>query len=560
MGKLAAQARRNMAISTPLGKDVLLLETFTYNEEVARPFSMVAAVTSATPRSVDVEHLLGKPTTIRMMRKDRRKRYFNGIVSRVVQNQRIKDRPQYELTIVPKFWLLTRSSDCRIFQKKSVPQIVAEVFKEHNIDDSLSDRLKARYVKHDFLVQYRETSFNFLSRLMEMEGIYYYFEHTQQGHQLVLADDTSCHRALPGYDQIPFHPRLDAPAPDRIFEWRGEAEITTAQVGMRAFDFKAPNTQPNGSKDLNIDGKVAGSEIFDYPVEFHIPADAGRFARLRAEELAANAKFYYAQTDCRGINVGGTFKLTDPIGQLRKSQVRKYTVVGVSLSGAVTDYVSGNGIPGEEFTCAFRCIQASRVYRPPRSTPRPVVSGSQTATVVGPAGDEIHTDKYGRVKLQFHWDRHGKSDQDSSCWVRVSQPWAGKGFGGIQIPRIGQEIIVDFLEGDPDRPIIIGRVYNAGNMPPVSAAGRDASRNEVNPTNMIEAAMQMTLRSNSLGGSGGHNEITMHDSGGAEKLFLKAQKDEVHLVQNDRKDTVLNDENREVVNNRTRKVGNNEKI
>jgi len=558
----ATQAFRNMAIATSLPKDTVLLESFTYTEDFGKPFRLTATVTAARPGALHIEETIGKSATLRIRLKDGKDRYLNGIIAKVVQDACIRDKPSFDLTIVPKFWLLSRNSDCRIFQRMSVPEIIKQVFTDRGIDDSLQGSLlKGKFTKHDYIVQYRETDFNFISRLMEMEGIYYYFSHFNGRHELVLANDTSCHRSLDGAAELPFLPPEVHTEIERITKWHAESEITTGRVSLRAFDFKAPNTKPRDTANLDYEHKTS-FEIYDYPVEFHVPEQAKHYTKIRAEELAAGSHTLYAQTDCRGICVGGKFKLTDPRRHLRRDHARQYIVSSMVVSGSVSDYQSGGGGDGEkeEFSCSFSCIDAKRIYRPARATPKPTVAGTQTAVVVGPKGQEIHTDKLGRVKLQFHWDRYGNSDENSSCWVRVSQPWAGKGWGGVQIPRIGQEVIVDFLEGDPDRPIITGRVYNADSMPPVSGAGRDAAKGEKGPKNMAEAAMQMTMRSQSLGGGGGYNEITMNDVGGAEKLHIRAEKDEVHLVQNDRKDTVGNDEKREVVNDRTRSVGKNEKV
>lgn len=562
MPAVLSQAARSMAISTPLGVDAVVLRQFTYAEELGRPFRLTVHVTTARPNEVDIGRTLGKPITIRVERSGLGTRHFSGIVSRISRNARVKETPEYMLTVVPKFWLLSCNADCRIFQKKSVPEIIQAVFQMRGIDDALDNRLKRDHEKHDYLVQYRETDLNFLSRLMEMEGIYYFFTHDQNGHKLVLCDDPACHKPQPGLESIPFYPVGAAVIPHRITDWRCESELRPGRVGLRSYDFKAPNTQPRSSRDVDYPFVCPSFEVFDYPMEFHIPSQAEKYARLRAEELASDGVVYTGHSDSRGIAAGQLFKLTDPSGQLEDALGREYLVVGLQAGGSVPDYqAGGNGAASEEeFSCSFTCIESDRIFRPQRVTPKPIVSGTQTATVVGPKGQEIYTDKHGRVKLQFHWDRYGKQDENSSCWVRVSQPWAGAGWGGVQIPRIGQEVIVDFLEGDPDRPIITGRVYNALSMPPVSGAGRDAAKGETNPADMMQAAQQMTLRSNSLGGSGGHNEITMEDTGGSEKLFIRAQKDEVHMVQNDRKDTVGHDEVREVVNDRTRKVGNNETV
>ena len=514
-----------MAITTALGSDALLLENFTYSEDIGRPFELVANVTCEKPKSLKIQDTIGRPATVRLRRKDKKDRFFNGVVSRISENARVKERPSFEVTIVPKLWLLTKNSDCRIFQRKSVPQIIKSIFTDRGIQDSLVDKLNGSFPKHDYLVQYRETDFNFVSRLMELEGIYYFFDHSDGRHQMVLANDTSCHQNLDGYAKLPFLPDQFSAIGDRIVDWRHEAQIESESVTLRAFDFKAPNTKPKGTKKVDLDNATK-FELFDYPVEFHVPNDAKRYSRVRAEELAASAESFTAKTDCRGIVVGGKFQLSDPSKQLRADQLNTYMISSVSCRGSVSSYQSGQSSADEEFSCGFRGVRSTRVFRPARLTPKPVVSGAQTATVVGPSGTHIHTDKYGRIKVQFHWDRYGTSDQNSSCWIRVSQVWAGRGWGGLIIPRVGHEVVVDFLEGDPDRPIVTGRLYNELAKPPV---------------NLPANASISGLRSDTVGtDGGGYNEVMMDDTAGKELLNLQAQFDMKTLVKHDQTDHVQN--------------------
>jgi type VI secretion system secreted protein VgrG len=295
---------------------------------------------------------------------------------------------------------------------------------------------------------------------------------------------------------------------------------------------------------------MARFNVYDYPGKYYEPNDAERYARLRLEELQASHETTHASTTARGLAVGQVFELRK---HPRDDQNRKYLITDLTLTADAGEF--GSGGTGKEFlNCSFRAIPSTTPYRPARVTPKTVIQGIQTATVVGERGKEVDPDEFGRVKVQFHWDRYGKMDENSSCWVRVSQPWAGKGFGCMNIPRIGQEVVVEFIEGDPDRPLINGRLYHAENMPHSSNAGRKTA----GPASLQAAAMMTSFKSNSLGGSGGYNEITMNDSGGKEGLFIKAQKDEVHNVGNDREDTVAHDETRKVANDRKKEVGNNQ--
>lgn len=548
----------------------LSLLSMIYQESLGRPFEMELEVLAKGGR-LRADRLLRRGVTVRLRSGPSAGswRVFHGEVARVWQPAQRDGERRYKLLVVPGVWFLGRRADCRIFQHQTVPEIVTRVLADAGVTD-VQSHLKADHPRREFTVQYRESDLAFISRLMEREGMSWYFEHAPGRHTLVLCDSPASFpsRGTTGLGRELAYLPPDGPgvgesagAPDAVEQWEVDTAVQTGRVSLTDYDF----TQP--SKDLSSRAKVESRhapdelEVFDYEPGGFVDHPGGeRAAHVRAQELLSGQERYTGLTRCRGVVAGRRFTLTDPLGLLWPEERKDYLVTRVELSARTDARASGEGGESDQFGCRLWSIDARRPFRPDRRTPRPRIAGAQTATVTGPAGQEIYTDAHGRVKVRFRWDRHGRSDETASCWLRVSQPWAGKGWGGVQVPRVGQEVIVEFLEGDPDCPIITGRVYNGESMPPVSGAGRDPSKGETSPADMVQAAMQMTLRSSSLGGSGGHNEITMHDAGGAEKLFIRAQKDEVHNVLNDRLDTVGHDETREVTNDRTRSVGNNEKV
>ena len=469
---IKTQENRAIAIDTPLGKDVLLLQSMSGSERLGQMFHFELELLSEK-YDITFADIVGQNITIRLNLSDGEIRYFNGYISRFTQTEGRGHLAHYRATVVPWLWFLTRTADCRIFQAKTIPEIIKEVFRDHGFSD-IKDCLTEDYRKWDYCAQYRETDYNFVSRLMEQEGIYYFFEHDDKKHSIVLTDSITAHDSYPGYDEIRHRPTSGAlSSAEYIWDWIVEANIQPGMYAVSDFDFE------NVRADLRAVGKDAESgsltaaghaladfEIFDYPGEYADFKYGEKYARARIEELRAQQLVCQARADARGIATGYLFELTDfP----RLDQNRKYLVTSVNYRMNTDPYEpDSKQTKGEAvFSCEFTAISKDQPYRAPRVTPQPMIRGPQTATVVGPKGEKVFTDKYGRVKVQFHWDRYGKADENSSCWVRVSQNWAGKRWGGMHIPHIGQEVIVEFLEGDPDHPIITGRVYNADNMPPM---------------------------------------------------------------------------------------------
>jgi len=414
---------------------------------------------------------------------------------------------------------------------------------------------RARQVLHgthpsrEYCVQYRESDLDFISRLMEEEGIYYYFEHAENTHVLVMTDHASVHPPVTGSGVLPYQPRnAGRLTAEHLFAFHYRERLRPGTATLRDYNFKRPAQDLEGRHQGD---SVAGLEVYDYPGSYETAAFGQTLARIRLQELRTPAQTAAGESTCHNLLPGQFFTLA---GHLRYTLNQRYLLTEVRTTGAQPQALEETAAGGgSEFSNTFACIPWRVPYRPPRVTPRPRVQGSQTAIVVGPAGEEIYTDEHGRVKVQFHWDRVGRRDEHSSCWIRVSQAWAGPAWGSMVIPRIGQEVIVDFLEGDPDRPIITGRVYHGTNRAPYPL-----------PANKTRS----TLKSNSSKGGGGSNELRFEDAKGAEQLYIHAQKDQDNVVENnettkvgvDRTETVGKNETITIGANRTETVGANERI
>jgi type VI secretion system secreted protein VgrG len=539
------QAARQIAIDSPLGSDVLVLRSFQGQEAMSKLFSFELDLVSEEP-SINYNDIVAQAVTLRVNLADGSSRYWNGYVSRFVQAGRDSNVSVYHATVVPWLWFLDQTTDCRIFQSKTAPDIIKQIFQEYGFRD-FSLKLYGDFVKREYCVQYRESDFNFVSRLMEEEGIFYFFEHEQGKHTLVLGNDPAVHKPCPNQESARYEGTGGGwQDDDVILQWLQEQEVRPGVFTATDYNFETPAT--NMLSSVNGKGKW---EIYDFPGEYAKKADGDKLVKVRLQEQQTPKCVARGTSDCRSFGVGYKFKLTDHYrDDLNQDYVltalrhRAHHNLGLTSGSADTDPVYEN---------SFECVPFSTPIRPTRRTPVPVVQGCQTAVVVGPDGEEIFTDKYGRVKVQFHWDREGKKNENSSCWIRVSYPWAGKAWGGIQIPRIGQEVIVDFIEGDPDRPIITGRVYNAGQMPPWDLPGKK----------MISG-----YKSNSTKGGGGYNEMSFDDTKGTELIQVHGQYDMDTRIEHDERRHVLNnrtknidvDETSTIGNNRTEKVGNNEQI
>src|SRR3990167_4681735 len=543
-------ASRLAKINSPLGPDVLLLNEMGGGEELGRLFNYELQLTSLDA-NIDLNQLLGKPMSVGLQLADGGERHFHGIVARCSQNIDKGQFASYQVTLRPWLWLLSRTSDCRIFQNLSIPQIIKQVFRDLGFSD-FEDALSRPYREWEYCVQYRETSFDFVSRLMEKEGIYYYFRHEADRHVLVLADAYGAHVPAPGYASVPYYPPDGQHRErDHINDWQLAQHVQPGSMELNDYDFQRPSARIDVRSVMPRPHSAGDYPLYDYPGTYVQSSDGEQYARNRIEALQSLHERVEVGGSVRGIASGNLFSLT---GFGRADQNREYLVVCARYHVAQESLESGSG-GGGQFECQLTCTDAQQTFRPLCGTPKPMVQGPQTAVVVGPAGEEIWTDQYGRVKVHFHWDRHDQSNENSSCWIRVSQSWAGKNWGHIQIPRIGQEVIVSFLEGDPDQPIITGRVYNAEQTVPYDL-----------PANATQSGIKS--RSSKGGTPANFNEIRMEDKKGAEQLFIHAEKnqdievenDETHWVGHDRTKTIDHDETVHVKHDRTETVDNNETI
>ncbi len=452
-------------------------------------------------------------------------RYVHGIVNYFEQRNKDGKYTNYYAQLVPLFWLFTQRQNCRIFQKLDVQKIIDDIFKKAALpSDFYRFDLELTHPEREYCVQYRETEWNFITRLMEEEGIFCYFEHTESKAILVMQDHSYVHPPIPSPETVIFH-EISGYAADEehLFFFNYAESIRSGKATLRDFNFKKPTMDMERDKEAD---KTPELEVYDYPGLYEDPGIGQKLAKVRLEELQTPRKQGSGESTSVRFIPGYRFTLAQ---HPRKDFNKTYLITDLKQEGKQPQVLQEQaGAQGTEYTSELTCIPASVTYRPARLTRKPVVEGPQTAIVVGPSGEEIYVDKHGRVKVQFHWDREGQMNEKSSCWIRVSQLWAGQKWGAMYIPRIGQEVIVDFLEGDPDRPIITGRVYHGDNLPPYSP-----SQNKT----------KSTIKSHSSPGGGGFNEIRFEDKKGNEQVFIHAEKDYDLRVKNDQREYIGQDHN-----------------
>ena len=525
------QINRPFRVKTSLGDDALLVDSFVGVERVSEPFRFLLRLLSPDP-NVDMQSLLTQPAVLSLQLDTDTERHIHGNISRIKLLEYGTDgMAAYEAEVVPWFWFLNLFSDCRIFQNMSVPDIVEKVFKDRGFSD-FDARLQGTYSPRVYCVQYRETDFNFVSRLLEEEGIFYFFEQSEDKHTLVLADDVSAFAACPNQATARFSPSTGGNMDeDSVATLEAEFRVQTGTASHTDYDF----TKPNTSLFATLAGQQKG-EAYDYPGKYLTKDDGDHYARIRLEELEVNISTVRGESNCMGFECGYKFTLSD---HYRDSANMDYTILMLEHHARNASYRAGTVDPFD-YRNRFEAIPNSVPFRPPRRARKPVIEGTQTAVVVGKSGEEIWTDQYGRVVVQFFWDRQGTSDENSSCWIRVAQGWAGKQWGFICIPRIGQEVIVSFLEGDPDRPIITGSVYNAVEMPPYT---------------LPDHQTQSTWKSMSSKGGGGFNEMRFEDDKGSEQIFIHGEKDMDMRIKNDRREWIGEDRHLVVTRDKLEKTG-----
>ena len=520
-----SQTDRLYQAMTPLGEDALLFGTMEVEERLSRPFEFILTLFSERG-DLDADLLLGKPVTARIARKDGMpRRYFNGLAADFALVGFDGWLYHYRVTLRPWLWFLTLSADCRTFQNETAPQIVQTVCRQAGFTD-LRLALSASYEPREYCVQLRETDFNFVSRLLEQEGIFYYFEHSEDKHVLVLCDDPATLSSAPGYDSVLYQPTPGEFLHVREFltSWTFEKSFRSGRFATRQFEFKTPTPVLAGTSSIERAHDPAQFETFDFPALAATSTSAAveQVARVRVEELQTGQMLARGGSgNAVGLATGRVFMLES---HSREDLNIRYLISSTRIQMSNGSYFAGQEA-GPKFSIAIEAVRADEPYRPARTTAKPLVHGLQSAVVVGPSGAEVYPDEYGRVKVQFYWDRQGELDENSSCWIRVAQTWAGNGWGAVQIPRVGQEVVIAFLDGDPDRPVIVGCLYNGSNKPPYAL-----------PANATQSGVRS--RSSTGATAGNYNEIRFEDKKGAEQLSLQAEKDYQLVVKKDSSVTI----------------------
>jgi type VI secretion system secreted protein VgrG len=511
-----------MAVDTPLGKDVLLLTSIVGQEEMSRLFNFELEFLSEKD-SISPNSIVGKNISFSIQFADGEPRYFNGHVKRFGYCGKGDKLNVYRAEVVPWLWFLTRTSDCRIFQNKNVPDIIKQIFSDLGYTQ-FKIECKDNHPAWDYCVQYRETDFNFISRLMEDEGIFYFFKHENGKHTLIITDHKGLY--IEGKDAFAEkHRALSGPSVlDNIFAWEHHYEYRSGKWAHTDYNFETPSTSlmahTNSVVALDGNGKL---EFYDYPGEHATKPVGDAAVKVRMQEEEAPYDRIEGQGSCRSFSPGVKFKVKKHYN--KSEEGKTYVVTQVRhIARLGTSYYSADYAGEDSYQNSFTCIPESVTYRPPRLTPKPMIHGSQTAVVVGPPGEEIYTDKYGRIKVQFHWDREGKKDDKSSFWIRCAQMSAGKNWGVMSIPRIGQEVVVSYLEGDPDCPLVTGVVYNAEQMPAYP---------------LPDEKTKSYIKTNSSKGGDGYNEIRFEDKMDKEQIFIHAERNMDTRVKNDCMERVI---------------------
>jgi len=536
---------RTTVFANPMGPGPLLFYSMSGREALGQPFVYEVDLLS-TDANIDLSQLLGQPASVALELNDGTIRYFHGIVTHFAITGEHGRFVRYRAILRPWLWLLSNRVNSRIFQNKTVPDVLKILFREYGFTD-FKELLSSEYRSWEFLVQYRESDLNFVSRLMEQEGIYYFFKHEEGKHTLILSDSYPAHGPAPTNEELPYYPPLERERRDveHVNGWLASRRIRSGAYAARDYNFKRPSTLLGDQRKAPNNHAHDRYELFDYPGDFLEAAEATQQAQVRFEEHQVEYDVVEGSATARSLFAGALFTLTDfP----REDQNKEYLIIEANYELRASEYESGKNEDIEpDYRLRFRAIDGKQQFRTARMSKKPVVEGPQTAVVVGKGDQEIWTDEYGRVKLQFFWDREGQFDENSSCFVRVAQIWAGSKWGGIHLPRIGQEVIVDFLEGDPDRPIITGRVYNADNMPPYTL-----------PDNQTQSGIKS--RSTKGGNPDNFNELRFEDKKGEEQVYIQAEKDMVTLVKHDQTNTIENDRKSDITANDSVGVGGNRSL
>jgi len=513
-------------VTTPLDEDsdnrAFVLENVQGHEQISTLFHYHLQLKAAN-KTINTNDMIGKTVTVHIHMSNDQTRYINGVVTSFVQSEFTGNLTSYQAEIRPYFWLLTLTQNCKIFQEQTVPEIITTVLNEYDFIH-LKNNLNNDYVVRDYCVQYQESSYNFITRLMEDEGIYYYFKHTQDQHELLLMDSIDSHDLCSGADTVQVASNsFDVTNDCLIRSCNFTHQMIPNQYTLKCNDYRNPELP----LEETINAKTSGDlNIFSFEAErAQESKDVKQAALSRMEAFEVNEKILTGESFCRGFSAGYKFSITN---HHRSDMNKEYVINQLSIHANQSQYLN-----------TFSAFPADIPFRCQLTAVKPKVYGTQTATVVGESDSEIFTDEMGRVKVQFHWDREGKNDENCSCWIRVAQMWAGNGWGSLFIPRIGHEVLVDFIQGNPDIPVIIGSLYNGNNHPPYDL-----------PNNKTISA----IKSDSSKGSGGYNEISFDDKKDNEIFRIHSQKDTDITTLNNKSENVGNDDTYYVKNNRTKSV------
>ena len=514
---------RFLRFTTKTVADALVVRSVTGREALSELFRFDIDVASED-LDLKASQLIAQPGTLRIFVDGHRDRLVNGFISQFSIQPSNDCYAHYRVQLVPWLWFLTRTTNCAIFQNKAIEEILEVVFGAYQLD-YFRIQLQRRHPTREYCVQYRETAYDFVARLMEEEGIFFYFAHEEDRHTLVVSDDAaSCpFSPLSSEARGAFDGSVSAAGEEgRVFDWVRRVEVRPRRATQVDYQFKTPRLRLQTTAPTLSKLPVPDLEQFDYPGGFGNPSDGNMLTDIRMEEQEADVDVIRGSSGCRSFIPGYAINVAN---QFRASETGAFLVTAVQhQTEQGLQFTESDG--HEAYQNNFTCIPRGTPFRPRRTTHRPRVEGPQTAFVTGPAGEEIYTDSYGRIRIQFHWDREGKYDENSACWVRVSQPVAGKGWGSMSLPRVGQEVVVNFLEGDPDRPLVTGCVYNADQTPPYKL-----------PDNRSIT----TFKSYSYPGGDGFNELRFEDKKGKEQVFLHSEKDLDVRVKNDRRESIGRD-------------------
>jgi len=548
---METQDNNIISISTPLGKDILYLTRFSAQETMSQLFSISASTYTIGTR-ISLDDLIGQKVWITLRNANERlipipDRYFHGVVSyiecsgsRLASSDVSEDYIDYHLTIQPTAAFMQKRVNSRIYQNKSVIEIITDLFSQHGV--VFKDNTTATYPKYEYCVQYQESDLDFVNRLLQLEGIFYYFEHTESAHTLILADAANAYAKC---DEGTVRCYSGSLSISHVASWNGSLSMVNGAFAQKGYDFEQPKKFPSGDNTVATMPSQDLYEVYDYVGASEFNKRAKATADIRLEALQKDMHKSNGQGDCRSFGVGKTFTFSDHEDSRYKDH--SFVITGLRTSAVQPNQTGGSQSGSESYRNSFECVPASTAYRPSPVRNKPLINGVQTAVVTGDSGDEILVDNYGRVKVQFHWDREGQNDSKSSCWIRVAQNWAGNKWGAFFFPRVGQEVLVEFLNGDPDQPIISGAIYNADLMPPYTLPGKKTQSG-------------IKTRSTKGGAADNFNELRFEDDKGKELLFFQAEKDHQLNVKNDQTDTVGNNRTSSINNDDIVNISNNQTI